>query len=459
MQIPGGGDGMTYEKINELEREIDKLRSQPESSDLVVSLNDIALTSIHLDPEKAKAYALEAFNLAGKLGILNEQARSNLTQAIYYLEVGNFDEALTQCSHAMEIYRNLEDNDGIASVFSKHANVFFAQGLIDKALEYYHMALKKKQECEANEEQLASYYFNVGVCYVTLDKLELALSFYKHAAACWEKSGNLMYLAHLYNNMGSVFGKKKNLVKAREYFHKAFAIREDIGDKAGLAITLSNLGNLHDDLFEYQEAVDYYTRSLKLYEEIGNQRGIANVCGSVGAIYIKLQRLDEAEEFIGRGLSIARELELKDTEIRCLENITDLYEAKDDLKKALKCLRELKTCIEEHLNDESMEKIARLQVQFETEQKEKEAEIYRLKNIELSKKNDQLRAAMMHVRKLQGMLPICASCKKIRDDDGYWQQIDSYISDHSDTKFSHGLCPECMLRLYGEDFSKKHNQQ
>lgn len=49
---------------------------------------------------------------------------------------------------------------------------------------------------------------------------------------------------------------------------------------------------------------------------------------------------------------------------------------------------------------------------------------------------------------LSGMLPICASCKKIRDDKGYWNQIEAYITEHSEAKFSHGICPECMKKLY-----------
>jgi len=49
---------------------------------------------------------------------------------------------------------------------------------------------------------------------------------------------------------------------------------------------------------------------------------------------------------------------------------------------------------------------------------------------------------------LRGILPICASCKKIRDDKGYWNQIEAYIRDHSDVEFSHGICPDCMKRLY-----------
>jgi PAS domain S-box-containing protein len=56
----------------------------------------------------------------------------------------------------------------------------------------------------------------------------------------------------------------------------------------------------------------------------------------------------------------------------------------------------------------------------------------------------------VEVQTLSGLLPICASCKKIRDDRGYWNQIESYISRHSRAEFSHGLCPECLQRLYPE---------
>ena len=54
------------------------------------------------------------------------------------------------------------------------------------------------------------------------------------------------------------------------------------------------------------------------------------------------------------------------------------------------------------------------------------------------------------VKLLQGLLPICASCKKIKDDEGYWKEVESYISDRSDAKFSHSICPECLRELYPE---------
>jgi AmiR/NasT family two-component response regulator len=62
----------------------------------------------------------------------------------------------------------------------------------------------------------------------------------------------------------------------------------------------------------------------------------------------------------------------------------------------------------------------------------------------------ELRDTLNHVKTLRRLLPICASCKKIRDDQGYWHMVEDYLSSHSELVFSHGLCPDCMRRLYPE---------
>ena len=72
----------------------------------------------------------------------------------------------------------------------------------------------------------------------------------------------------------------------------------------------------------------------------------------------------------------------------------------------------------------------------------------------LLKERDKLRAALAKIKKLSGMLPICSSCKKIRDDRGYWNQIESYIRKHSDAQFSHGICPPCADELYRDILHK-----
>ena len=63
-------------------------------------------------------------------------------------------------------------------------------------------------------------------------------------------------------------------------------------------------------------------------------------------------------------------------------------------------------------------------------------------------KNQELRRALTEIKTLRGILPICMNCKKIRDDRGYWNQIKIYVRDHTEADFSHGICPECMTKLY-----------
>jgi DNA-binding response OmpR family regulator len=62
----------------------------------------------------------------------------------------------------------------------------------------------------------------------------------------------------------------------------------------------------------------------------------------------------------------------------------------------------------------------------------------------------ELQDALTRVKRLQGLLPICSYCKRIRGDDQYWQQVDSYIVEHSDAQFTHGICPPCSQKLMAE---------
>jgi hypothetical protein len=77
----------------------------------------------------------------------------------------------------------------------------------------------------------------------------------------------------------------------------------------------------------------------------------------------------------------------------------------------------------------------------------------RLADAEKSKVIADLQEALAKVNTLSGFLPICASCKKIRDDKGYWNQIEAYISEHSEAEFSHSICPKCSEKLYPDNYT------
>ncbi|BBO78715.1 hypothetical protein DSCW_61320 [Desulfosarcina widdelii] len=73
---------------------------------------------------------------------------------------------------------------------------------------------------------------------------------------------------------------------------------------------------------------------------------------------------------------------------------------------------------------------------------------FRKVNAVLMKRNAELEKAMIEIKELRGLIPICSVCKKIRDDEDSWHQIEAYIESHSHAEFTHGICPECMRMLY-----------
>ncbi|MFH0976381.1 MAG: hypothetical protein V1874_11425 [Spirochaetota bacterium] len=78
---------------------------------------------------------------------------------------------------------------------------------------------------------------------------------------------------------------------------------------------------------------------------------------------------------------------------------------------------------------------------------------------ELKKTVKELKLALSEVKTLSGLLPICSSCKKIRDDKGNWTQIEKYIQEHSDADFTHSLCSECIKKLYPDYYEKMNSEK
>lgn len=79
-------------------------------------------------------------------------------------------------------------------------------------------------------------------------------------------------------------------------------------------------------------------------------------------------------------------------------------------------------------------------------------------HITLQQTIKKLRRALDEVKTLKGLLPICAKCKKVRDDEGYWQSVEKYISQKTEAKFTHSICPDCLKDLYPEYYEKKYGK-
>ena len=201
-----------------------------------------------------------------------------------------------------------------------------------------------------------------------------------------------------------------------------------------------------------------------------------------------------------KSLSIAQNEGYRDYLSKNYLIISEIYEAQKKYKQAIDTYKLANAWEDSLFNQAKMNEFADLQVRFKLEQKEKENELlrkdneiqrldyareYNLRNslmiiillavlvvgllihrqksskktnkllqaqnaeilsinYEKQKLIEDLQEALSNVKLLTGLLPICAQCKKIRDDKGYWSEVESYVSTHTDAQFSHSLCPDCI---------------
>jgi seryl-tRNA synthetase len=129
----------------------------------------------------------------------------------------------------------------------------------------------------------------------------------------------------------------------------------------------------------------------------------------------------------------------------------DTDKTRTELIAELRGLRQRINRLETLVDGRSLEAVTYFEELEETNRRlREEIEQRKLAEQERERLIDELQDALSKVKLLSGLVPICANCKKIRDDSGYWHQLESYISDHSEAEFSHGLCPDCMKKLYPE---------
>lgn len=167
-------------------------------------------------------------------------------------------------------------------------------------------------------------------------------------------------------------------------------------------------------------------------------------------------RMSEAREYIGRYPLDAILLDLSLPDSQGLETLAEIHQAGTDLPVLVLTgnedesmgMKAVSMGAEDYLFKGDMHgPLLVRSIRYAIQRKKNE--------IERETLISELRTALAEVKNLSGLLPICASCKSIRNDEGYWQQIERYMAEHAEVQFSHGLCPDCARKLYPGLFKDK----
>ncbi len=373
---------MPGREISELLARIVELREAPAGNELVESLNRLASLEFRNNPEKTEQYASEALPLAEELGLDIEKGVSLRMLGVSHWARGDYARALADYRRSLEVFERIDHKPGIAGVYNNIGVVYLEQGAMDQALEHFLISLRIKEEC-GDRKALAHSYVNVANIYSRVDRFDEALNYYNRALAIHEEEEDLVKIADYYTNVGLLHRRKGNLDEALECIKKGLELRENTEDSKGIAHTLSNIGKIYLDMDKSGMAIEYLQSSLDLRVQMGDMMGICDTYTHMGDAWLRMGELDSAEEVLKKSLNISESIGASCPYSETLEHLSSLYEKKGDLENAIRYARELSGATEQRAEETRREKLARMQILFETERREQEAEILRTRNTEL----------------------------------------------------------------------------
>ncbi|MCC7430346.1 tetratricopeptide repeat protein [bacterium] len=266
---------------------------------------------------------------------------------IYFFK-GNYELSLKNCLQCLKLSEKYQNKTGIGSSLILYGAILRVQNEHSKALETYEKALKYFDE-NIDKTEIAKIYSGIGLVYNELEHPEKALPYFEKVLDMVKENESLLSTA--FANLGNTYIILKNFEKAFYFHSKAYELNKHKNNDYNHCITLANLAHDLLEIGKADEALEHLEEALQIAIELKANKLIEKIYEFTFRAYLIKKNYEKTEEYL------------------------NLYLQKN----------------KEILNEEKNKKIAEFEVKFQTQKKEQEKEIYRLKNIELVKLNKELK--------------------------------------------------------------------
>ena len=380
----------------------------------------------------AREHLSRAVELLAGCGDRDGEARASTNIGSVHYWLGEYPKALEHYHASLGIFQEIGNRSGEAMALSNIGNVHFALGEYPQALEHYQSSLGIFQET-GNRSGETSALSNIGNVHCILGEYPQAVERYHASLGIFQEVGNRSGEAIVLSNIGNVHSILGEYPQALERYHASMVICQEIGNRTGETNALNNIGTVHHARGEYPQALEHHRTSLGISQEIGNRSfaaraliGLASVHNARGEFDAALVELEAAAEIaretgertelgnamLGLGRSyagldhhdaaivslesaIARGIELgeKRLVLEAHDLISRQHETLGNQAEALSHLRRHIELKEELLGEETRRTIHNREMSWQIALARKEAEIERLRNVELRQALDNLKSA------------------------------------------------------------------
>ena len=426
---------------------------------------------------------------------------------LFHWSRNQYGSGLVHLERAREVRHATGDRFGLGQELNSIGASYYQLGIYEQALEAYLQAIEIRREV-ADTAGMARTLTNIGMTYHDWGHHDRARRTFEEAAVLAVAADSGAILGYLRNSQAKLSIDLRDYAQAREYFTQslaAYTSRRHVtpaDSVSGWSLNTATAGLLLIREGRPAEAVVVLDSLLAAGVRRGSVRGQARANLYLGEAHRALGKLSQARAAFTRSLGFARPASQRMIALEALRQLVEVEESSGNSAAALQYLRGHMLLRDSLFSQTTAQRIATMDQRRESEREEREmarlreneriqtAVIARQRTIvtlvslvllltaallgfvayyhhaerarsaEMTKANAnleavnlQLRTALADVRTLTGLIPICASCKKVRDDQGYWKSVESYISSHSDATFSHGICHACAVTLYGDELA------
>ncbi|MBN2662654.1 MAG: tetratricopeptide repeat protein [Bacteroidales bacterium] len=422
----------------------------------------------------------EVYSEASK--IIHKCEEINYKKGLYYSKLNKIvclflmsehnDQILKELYEIVDYFSQNDNEIGYVNSLNVTANVLQSYGDFKTALDFCIKAQKKAQILKL-EADLADNFSICGLIYSDLFDFETAISNFKQALEIRTKINSETAMASSLNLIARNYALSANYSEALIYYNKALELRKKINDTGGLPWTHIGLASTYEKMNDYVTALNHYEIALNLNKEIGDKRCKLHCYFGIGSIKSVISPSKIAEEYLLDAKKIADELNARPLVYQIFKNLSELYERMLDIPKAFAYFKMYQTNKEEVVNAKLQNQLKNKEIVFAIEKSQREAEIYRLKHVELKsmygqlqQKNREITDSINYARNIQmallpsgdyidQMLPerfILFKPRNIVSGDFYWinKVNDNFIIVAADCT-GHGV-PGAFMSLLGISF-------
>lgn len=288
--------------------------------------------------------------------------------------------ALSFANRALDISGNIKNETYLVRSHIAIGNSLLFIGNYDDAANHFLISLKISQKNKFESEELVALT-HLGLVQDRIQKFDNALKYFFEALniynSCKEQGRPLKKVKNihsLYNNIGNIYSAKNDFRIAEEYYLKGLTLAEQQSDNINVGAICNNLGNLEMNRSNYSKAYVYLIKSLEARTKINDKSGMAKSYLSISAYYQKINQLDQALDYSKKALLLGNEVKERLIIQTATMYLYELYKKQGNLDRALVNLEKFKQVSDSLINDNKIEAITRLQLQYEYDNIETERE-------------------------------------------------------------------------------------